>query len=311
VRRFAIRSRRGAYFALVVLTLIWGFNWVALKLAMQHADPVVFNVQRTLVAIAVLLALMLWRGTSLAPNSWIAIIVTGFFQTTINFGSTTMAVASGGAGRASVLVFTMPFWTLLLAWPVLGERVRGSQWIAVLLALAGLTLVVEPWNWHDAILPKLWAVLSGFGWAAGTIATKYFQREKHLDMLNFITWQMIVGVLPFFLLPFIRDTPAVDWSPVYVTTLAYSGAIATASGFVLWIAVLRWLPAGTAALNMLAIPAIALVSSMMMFDERLNPTEWTGIAFIASGLVIISLLAWMRARRGEDDSPQTPVIESG
>jgi drug/metabolite transporter (DMT)-like permease len=311
VRRFAIRSRRGAYFALVVLTLIWGFNWVALKLAMQHADPVVFNVQRTLVAIAVLLALMLWRGTSLAPNSWIAIIVTGFFQTTINFGSTTMAVASGGAGRASVLVFTMPFWTLLLAWPVLGERIRGNQWIAVLLALAGLTLVVEPWNWHDAILPKLWAVLSGFGWAAGTIATKYFQREKHLDMLNFITWQMIVGVLPFFLLPFIRDTPSVDWSPVYVTTLAYSGAIATASGFVLWIAVLRWLPAGTAALNMLAIPAIALVSSMMIFDERLNQTEWTGIALIASGLVIISLLAWMRARRGEDDSPQTPVIESG
>jgi drug/metabolite transporter (DMT)-like permease len=134
VPRFAIRSRRGAYFALVVLTLIWGFNWVALKLAMQHADPVVFNVQRTLVAIVVLLALMLWRGTSPAPNSWIAIIVTGFFQTTINFGSTTMAVASGGAGRASVLVFTMPFWTLLLAWPVLGERVRGSQWIAVLLA---------------------------------------------------------------------------------------------------------------------------------------------------------------------------------
>ena len=311
VRRFAIRSRRGAYVALVVLTLIWGFNWLAMKVALQHADPVAFNIQRVLLAIAVLFALMLWQRKSLAPNSWIAIIVTGFFQTTINFGSTTMAVASGGVGRVSVLVFTMPFWTLLLAWPVLGERVRGGQWIAVVLALAGLTLVVEPWNWHDAILPKLWAVLSGFGWAAGTISTKYFQREKHLDMLNFIGWQMIVGVLPFFLLPLIRDAPPVDWSPVYVAMLAYSGAIATASGFVLWIAVLRWLPAGTAALNMLAIPAIALVSSMMVFDERLNATEWAGIAFIALGLVIISLLAWLRARRGEGDSPQTPVIESG
>ena len=311
MQRFAIRSRRGAYVALVVLTLVWGFNWVALKLAMQHADPMVFNLQRILVAIAVLFALMLLQGKSLAPNSWIAIVVTGFFQTTINFASTTMAVFTGGAGRASVLVFTMPFWTLLLAWPVLGERVRGSQWIAVLLALAGLTLVVEPWNWHDAILPKLWAVLSGFGWAAGTIATKYFQRDKHLDMLNFIGWQMIVGVLPFFLLPLIRATPPVDWSPVYVAMLAYSGAIATGFGFVLWIAVLRFLPAGTAALNMLAIPAIALVSSMMIFDERLNATEWTGIALIASGLVIISLLAWIRSRRGQGDSPQTPVIESG
>jgi drug/metabolite transporter (DMT)-like permease len=311
VRRFAIRSRQGAYVALVVLTLIWGFNWVAMKFAMQHADPVVFNTQRIMVAIAVLFALMVWQRKSLAPNSWIAIIVTGFFQTTINFGSTTMAVASGGVGRASVLVFTMPFWTLLLAWPVLGERVRGSQWIAVLLALTGLTLVVEPWNWHDALRPKLWAVLSGFGWAAGTIATKYFQRDKPLDMLNFIGWQMVVGVLPCLLLPFFLDTPPVDWSPVYVAMLAYTGAVATAIGFVLWIAVLRWLPAGTAALNMLAIPAIALVSSMIIFDERLDATEWVGIAFIAAGLVIISLLAWLRARRGEGDSPQTPVIESG
>ena len=107
MRRLAIRSRRGAYVALVVLTLIWGFNWVALKLAMQHADPVVFNTQRILVAISVLVALMVWQRKSLAPQSWIAIIVTGFFQTTINFASTTMAVATGGAGRASVLVFTM------------------------------------------------------------------------------------------------------------------------------------------------------------------------------------------------------------
>ncbi len=311
MRRLAIGSRRGAYVALVALTLIWGFNWLVMKLALQHADPVTFNVQRILVAIAVLFGLMLWQGKSMAPNSWIAIIVTGFLQTTVNFGSTTMAVASGGVGRVSVLVFTMPFWTLLLAWPVLGERVRGGQWIAVLLALAGLTLVVEPWNWHQGLTAKLWAVSSGFGWAAGTIATKYFQREKQLDMLNFIGWQMVVGVLPFFLLPLVRDAAPVEWSASYVAQLAYSGAIATGGGFVLWIGVLRWLPAGTAALNMLAIPAIALVSSMIVFDERLTATEWAGIACIAAGLVIVSFISWLHARRGEEDSPPTPVIESG
>ena len=64
------------------------------------------------------------------PSSWKAIAITGLVQTTINFGSTTMALAEGGAGRTSVLVFTMPFWTLLIAWPVLGERVRGLQWVA-------------------------------------------------------------------------------------------------------------------------------------------------------------------------------------
>ena len=83
-----------------------------------------------------------------------AVVVTGFFQTTINFGSTTMALAGGGAGRTSVLVFTMPFWTLLLAWPVLGERVRGMQWVAIAFALAGLALVVEPWNWQGELRPS-------------------------------------------------------------------------------------------------------------------------------------------------------------
>jgi drug/metabolite transporter (DMT)-like permease len=65
LRRFAIRSRRGAYVALIVLTFIWGFNWVA----MQYADPVVFNIQRILVAIAILFALKAWQRKSLAPNS--------------------------------------------------------------------------------------------------------------------------------------------------------------------------------------------------------------------------------------------------
>ena len=68
----------------------------------------------------------------------------------------------------------MPFWTILIAWPVLHERLRGTQWLAVGLALAGLTLIVEPWDWHGALAPKLWAVLSGFGWAAGTIAHQVF-----------------------------------------------------------------------------------------------------------------------------------------
>ena len=88
-------------------------------------------------------------------------------------------------GRTAVLVFTMPFWTVLLAWPVLGERVRGMQWLAIAFAFAGLTLVVEPWHWEGDLESKVWAVLSGFGWACGTIATKYFQRARRLRHAQF------------------------------------------------------------------------------------------------------------------------------
>jgi drug/metabolite transporter (DMT)-like permease len=310
-RQIAIRSRRGAYIALVLLTLIWGMNWMAMKYGLRYAQPAVYNVDRILVAVAVLFVVMSWEGRPFWPRSWIAVIVTGFFQTTINFTATTMALAGGGAGRTSVLVFTMPFWTMLMAWPVLHERVRGTQWLAVTFALVGLVIVVQPWHWEGELAPKLWATLSGFGWAAGTVATKYFQRRHQLDMLNLITWQMAVGVLPLLLVPLAFSMPSAEWGAVYVSAVIYAGVIATAIGFILWTAVIAVLPAGTASLNMFAIPVIAIVSSMLVFGERITTTEWIGIAAIGIGLVILSARAWWDSRRGQTESIQAPAIETG
>jgi drug/metabolite transporter (DMT)-like permease len=311
VRLPGVRSRRGAYIALVVLTLIWGGNWIAMKFALANANPVVFNVERTWVAVAVLFGAMIAQGRPLRPVGWRAIAVTGFFQTTINFGSTTMALAGGGAGRTSVLVFTMPFWTLLMAWPILHERVRGGQWIAIAAAFAGLVLVVEPWYWHGDLSPRLWAVASGFGWAAGTVATKYYQQRQRLDMQNFIAWQMAIGVLPLTLLPVFLDFPATHWSIAQAALLFHVGAVATAFGFLLWIAVLRVLPAGTASLNMFAIPVIALASSALIFGERLSAGEWAGIALIGIGLAIVSTGSWRASRHGQTSLPGAPPLECG
>ena len=310
-RRLAVRSRRGAYVALGVLTLVWGSNWVAMKLGLARADPIVFNIERTWVAVAVLFAVLFVRRRRLTPESWVAVAVTGFFQTTINMSATVMALADGGAGRTSVLVFTMPFWTLLLAWPVLGERIRGVQWIAIAFAFVGLALVVEPWQWEGELRSRLWAVLSGFGWAAGTIAMKHFQRARGFDMLNFIAWQMLIGILPLTLLPLAMQLPDSQWSVTYVVLLLWTGALSTAIGFLLWIGVLRFLTAGTASLNMLAIPVIALLSSMLVFGERLAPADWAGIGGIGTGLVILSVRAWLAIRRGERPPPGSVPLEGG
>ncbi len=310
-RRLVIRSTRGAYVALVVLTAIWGSNWIAMKLALERASPGLYNLHRVWLAIAVLLAVLVWRRRKLLPELWLAVVLTGFFQTTLNMGATVMALAEGGVGRTSVLVFTMPFWTMLIAWPVLGERLRGVQWIALGLALAGLALVVEPWNWEGQLRPKLWAVLSGFGWASGTVTMRYFQRKHEFDMLNFICWQMIAGILPLSFIPAVYGGSGANWDWVYVAMLFWTGAVSTAGGFLIWVAVLRYLPASTASLNMLAIPVIALISSMLIFGERLAGNEWLGIGCIAAGLAMVSLRAWMASRRGERVPPEPMPLEGG
>lgn len=308
---FAIRTRRGAYVALVILTILWGMNWAAMKVGLRFADPIAYNMARTSVAVVFLFAILLWERRAFWPASWIAVVVTGFFQTTLNFSATTMALASGGAGRTSVLVFTMPFWTMLIAWPVLDERVRGTQWLAVAFALVGLVVVVEPWNWQGELAPKLWATLSGFAWGAGTVTTKYYQRRYHLDVVNLITWQMAMGSIPIIVLALSWPMPATQWTGTYVMAVLYAGVVSTGLGFILWTSVLGVLPAGTASLNMFAIPVIAIVSSMLIFGERIPGIEWLGIALIGIGLVILSLRAWREARRDAPDAVAAPAIETG
>ena len=307
-----IASRRSAYVALAALVLIWGSNWIVMKGALAHAHPVILNLQRTWIAVAFLFAVIVWQRRLRWPAAWWPIVVTGFFQTTVNFGSTTMALAGGGAGRTSVLVFTMPFWTLLIASVVLHERVRGAMWFAVAFAFAGILLVVEPWRWEGELGSKLWALLSGFGWAAGTVATKHYQRKHSLDMLDYMAWQMLVGVLPLTLLPVVFDYPATQWTALFVVELAWTVVASTAVGFLLWVAILRWLPAGTASLNVFAIPVIALLSSMLLMGERLTASEWLGIACIGAGLVILTAVTLLATRRGEPDTQPAPTpLEGG
>jgi O-acetylserine/cysteine efflux transporter len=143
------------------------------------------------------------------------------------------------------------------------------------------------------------------------VATKYFQRGRALDPLNFLAWQMLAGVLPLTVLPLLLDLPPVQWSTGYALLVVHIGAISTAVGFLLWIAVLGFLPAGTASLNIFAIPVIALVSSMLVFGERLSASEWSGIACIGAGLAIVTFIAWRAGRLGQSAPPAPTPLDGG
>jgi drug/metabolite transporter (DMT)-like permease len=302
-------STQGAWLGLVTLTLIWGLNWIVMKLGLEHADALVFNIQRTLLAVVALFAVLVLQRRRFWPESWLAVAVTGFFQTTVNSLSTTMSLVEGGAGRASVLVFTMPFWTLILAWPILGERMRGAQWVAVALAGAGLAMVIAPWHWEGAIAPKLWALLSGLGWSAAVLSTKWFQRRRTFDPINFTAWLMAIGLLPFFPFLAFRGAPPVAWDLAYVLELFYVGVVSTAFGWILWLAVLRRLTANAASFNMLAIPVVALTSSMLVFGEELTGEEWIGIVLIGAGLAVLGALGVHASRAAAKVEP--PLLETG
>ncbi|MEI6450918.1 MAG: DMT family transporter, partial [Actinomycetes bacterium] len=140
----ATRNRDLGAAALILLALIWGYNWVVMKIGLGYADPFAFAALRTFLGALSLFLLLIVLRRSLRPRAVGFTIVIGLLQTTGFVGLLIWALQSGGAGKTSVLTYTMPFWLLLLAWAFLGERLRGTQWLAVGLALAGLLLVLSP-----------------------------------------------------------------------------------------------------------------------------------------------------------------------
>jgi drug/metabolite transporter (DMT)-like permease len=141
------------------------------------------------------------------------------------------------------------------------------------------------------------------------LSTKWFQRRRAFDPINFTAWLMAIGLLPFF--PFIafRGAPAVAWDLAYVLELFYVGVVSTAFGWILWLAVLRRLTANAASFNMLAIPVVALTSSMLVFGEQLTGEEWIGIVLIGAGLAVLGALGVRASRAAAKIEP--PLLETG
>jgi drug/metabolite transporter (DMT)-like permease len=137
--------------ALLVLSLTWGYTWVLAKQGLAYAPPFAFAAERCVGgALALLLALKLMgRPLKLvAPGATMAI---GLAQVAGFMMFQTWALVEGGPGKTAVLIFTMPIWTLLMAWPILGERVRGKQWLAAGSTLLGLILIIEPWDMTSSL----------------------------------------------------------------------------------------------------------------------------------------------------------------
>lgn len=280
--------------ALALLCLIWGYNWVLMKEALQYAAPFDFVALRTAPSGLLLFAIMVARRQPMAPQAPGALVLLGLLQTTGFIGFVTWALVEGGAGKTAVLAYTMPFWTMLLAWPLLGEKLRGAQWLAVLLALAGLVLVLEPWHLAGSLASKLFAVAGGVSWALAAILAKRMRAKRSLDLLSMTAWQAFFGAIPLVVLALLLPSTPIHWTPYFGVILLYNIVLGTALGWMMWLYILHRLSAGMAGLSVLVIPVIGVLASRLQLGERPGTVELAGMLAIGAAF---ALLSWGNLRR--------------
>ncbi len=288
------RERPASVAALAAMILIWGYSWVVMKMALAHAHPFDFASLRVGIGAALLFAVVRLRGRSLALPSYRMAIVLGLVQVALFVGLSHFALLYAGPGKTSVLVFTMPFWMIVFAHFMIGERMRGAQWIAVALAFAGLTLIVAPWN-LVSLVGSLLAVAAGAVWAFTAVLSKKFPVAAG-DPLLFTAWQLCVGFAALTALAFLHPHAPIDWNFEFAWTLAFSAILATALGWWLWTWVLAHTPAGIMGLNSLGIPVVAVIGSAIQLGERPQPLEAVGMVAILAALALLAFLGWRSAR---------------
>lgn len=293
-------EHRRAAIVMAVLALVWGYAWIVAKIGLSQSGPFAFAAMRTACGVLALGAFVLIKRGHLPLRPPRGAVLVGLVQTGAFLMLNTWALSSGEPGKTSILTFTMPFWVLLFAWPVLAERVHGLQWIAIVLALAGLVLIMEPWLMHAAVLSKVLAVLAGMAWATGVVLTKSLQREAPVDALDFTFWQMVIGMVPMVVVAWLVPEAPPRVTPTLIMTVVFSGVLATAGGWLMWQYVLNRLPAGTTSLASLAVPVVATLSSAVQLGERLRAAELYGAALIALSLGLIS---WEAVRSHTRDDP--------
>lgn len=288
------RPAAASYAALAALAVLWGYSWVAVKVATRDGSVMAVAVGRSAVGCVVLLAALAASGRSLRPPPLGPTFVYGLLQTAALTLLQTAAVALGGAGNASVLTYTMPFWLLLLARIFLGERLGRSHLAAFGMAAAGLVLIVWPIASRSA-LPHLMAIAAGFVWAASAVWVIAVVSRGGYDLLSLAAWQMFWGTVA--LLPVIAFLPVhVSWTPAFVASLAFLAIGATALGWALWLAVLARLGPGTAGLGTLTVPALSLVFAALQLGEVPSPRQRVGIALVLGALVVHAGSTYRRRR---------------
>ncbi len=289
--------QRGAVFALLATILLWGYSWIVMKQVLSHAGPFDFAALRYLIGAAILFVVLMLSGQSLRPPPVLPMILIGLCQTAAFQGLEQWALVSGGAGHVAMLAYTMPFWAVLLAWLLLGDKPTGRHWLGLALAAIGLLCIIEPWHSLGSPLSTTLAVAGGIAWAAGTVLSKRMFRRHSPSVLSLTAWQMLVGGVALGIVALAVPQRSIEWNWAFIGGLAYSAVLASSLAWWLWSIVLQRLPTTVASVSSLGVPIVSVFLAWMILHEQPSAMELVGIVFVLLGLVAVSGIRLGNTRR--------------
>lgn len=268
-----------------------------MKIGLLDSGPFAFSGLRTLLGSSMLLLVVLISQRTIPITRYKDILVLSIFNTIGSVGLIQYALIDATATRTAILMFTYPFWTLLLAWPLLGERIKGLQWFAIILAFSGLLIVLRPQELNGATSSNFFAIAAAISWAIASIIIKRILEKNPMDLLTLTASQMAIGSFCLLFIAFLLDESIPTMTPRFILAVSITGFLSTGLGWLLWAYLLDKLTAGATSMITLLVPVIALTTASWHLGETIQRHDFFGIIFILIGLALLTYFGFQDTRR--------------
>ena len=292
--------------AALVVVVVWGVNFVVMKLALRDFTPLQLGAARYVFAV---LPLLLFVRPPAIAWKWLALY--GLFQGVGQFGILFLALKVGmTAALASVLLQTQVFFTALFGFVLLHERASRPLQAGMVLAALGLACFalnyLAPASGGAVAATTLAGFVLTLGaaamWAMSNIVARHVQQGgMAYSPMAFVVWSSLFAILPFTLLSLVFDPEATRWQWTQARAsswlaVAYLGWVATILGYSLWTGLLKRHPANRVAPFSLGVPVVGLTTGMLGLGEAITPWQWAGIALVVAALACVMLGGLVKQR---------------
>jgi O-acetylserine/cysteine efflux transporter len=273
---------------LMVVVVVWGLNFAAMKVAIAGMPPFMLGCLRFI--LAAFPAVLFFRRPAV-PLRWF--VLYGLTISVGQFAFLFSAIHVGmPSGLASLVLQSQVFFTMLFAALWLKERWHIHQLAGLILAACGLVLIGSAHGLQMPLLGFALTVAAASMWAAGNIVTRALGRFGPMDQQAFVVWACLVPPLPFAVLSYFMEGPQAivlaleDFQWLSFAALAYLAWAATLFGYGMWTRMLSRYPANRVAPFSLLVPLVGLSTGWSVFGEAMQPVHFAGGALLMAGLLL-------------------------
>jgi drug/metabolite transporter (DMT)-like permease len=282
----------GAVALMLMLCLSWGFNQIAVKLALPDIPPFLQATIRSAGALPVLLIIGSLRGVKFFQRD--GTLGAGLFAGVL-FGFEFVLIFRGllltSASRAVVFLYTAPFFVALGSYQVLGERPSGVQWGGLALSFLGVALAIGvPQADVDAniLLGDLMIVGGGALWAATTLVAKG-TRLRFVAPEKALGYQVSVSIPILVLAAWLSgETLTRVPGPLALSLMAYQAIWVVGTTFTLWFALVKTYSASKLSAFTFITPLFGVVASYFIMHDTLTPVFGAAALLVIAGLFLIN-----------------------